>query len=266
MTTATVHRPTPAELEKIYPSGDGEPMAETGIHVVAIMTLHQALLDALEESWFVASDMFWYYEEGNPKARLAPDVMVVPHAGRDDRRSFFSWIERRIPAVVFELASEGTWKDDLGEKKERYQALGVPEYFLFDPTEEYLDTPLIGFRLADGRYQPITAEDEDGTLHSRETGLFLRAEGTMLRLIDAASGELVPTREEAVDDVRREVERERNRTIAERAKAREQARLTEAERQKAEAERQKAEAERARADELAREVERLKALLAKSNP
>jgi Uma2 family endonuclease len=266
MGTGTVRRPTPAELEKIYPSGDGEPMAETGIHVVAIMHLHQALLDALEESWFVASDMFWYYEEGNTNARIAPDVMAVPHVGREDRRSFFSWIEGQIPTAVFELASEGTWKDDLGAKKEKYQALGVHEYFLFDPTGEYLDSPLIGFRLVDGRYQPLAAEDEDGTLHCRELDLFLRAEGTMLRLIDATSGDLVLTREEAIAEGRREVERERNRTIAERAKVKEQLRLTELERHKAESAQQLADTERVRADELTREVERLKALLAKSNP
>src|SRR5262249_45964203 len=145
-----------------------EPMAETGIHVVAIMLLHQALLDASEESWFVASDMFWYYEEGNPKARIAPDVMAVPHVGRDDRRSFFSWIEGQIPAVVFEMASEGAWKDDLEGKKGKYLSLGVPEYFLFDPTEEYLESPLVGFRLVNGRYERIPVEDDDGTLMSHE--------------------------------------------------------------------------------------------------
>jgi Uma2 family endonuclease len=272
MATGLLRRPTPAELEKVYPSGDGEPMAETGIHVVAILHPHQALLDALEDSWFIAPDMFWHFEEGNPKARIAPDAMAVPGVGRDERRSFFSWIEGRIPAAVFEMASEGTRKEDLGDRKERYLALGVAEYFLFDPTEEYLETPVIGFRLNGREFERISAEDEDGTLTSRELNHFLRPEGTMLRLIDATSGELDLSREEAVEEAKRRVERERNRAIAERVKLKEQQRLTETERQKAEierqkvgAERQKAEAEKARADELAPEVERLKALLAKTN-
>jgi hypothetical protein len=71
-------------------------------------------------------------------------------------------------------------------------------------------------------------------------GFRLEAEGTMLRLIDARTGEPIPTRAEA----------------AQRANQ-----VAETERQRAETERQRASTERQRADTLAAEVERLKALL-----
>ena len=62
-----------------YPSSDGKPMAETGIHVTAILMLYQALEDFFRgrDDVYLAANMFWYWEKGNPKARRAPDVMVV---------------------------------------------------------------------------------------------------------------------------------------------------------------------------------------------
>ena len=106
--------PSPEEVE--YPSSDGQPMAETGIHVQTIMLLYQALQDALPATEFIAADMFWYWEEGQPKSHVAPDVMVVKGVGRSYRRSFFTWREGgAVPCIVFEMASENTWREDLGK-------------------------------------------------------------------------------------------------------------------------------------------------------
>jgi Uma2 family endonuclease len=210
-----------------YPSGDGQPMAETPVHVDAIMLLHQALEDFFRgrEDVFIASDIFWYWEEGNPDARISPDVMValgVPRKGLRDRNSFFSWEENgAVPSVVFEMASAGTWREDLGGKFWRYEELGVREYFLFDPQARHLVPPLQGFRLNRTAYRRLLADDD--VLES-ELGFRLRAEDTMLRLIDAKTGRPVPTRAEAV------------------------------------------EREKRRADGLAAEVERLKALLNRQGP
>src|SRR5947209_11535850 len=105
-----------------YPSSDGQPMAETWLHVRAIMWLHQALEDFFRgrPDVFIASDIFWYWEEGNRSACLSPDVMVVtgvqPRDPRE-RRSFLSWEEGgAIPSAVFEMASENTWQNDLEDK------------------------------------------------------------------------------------------------------------------------------------------------------
>src|SRR6516225_4308614 len=90
-----------------YPASDGQPMAETGIHVRAIMLLFQGLEDALPATDFIAADMFWYWEEGHPESRVAPDLMVAKGVGRQHRRSFFTWREGgAIPCIIFEMASE----------------------------------------------------------------------------------------------------------------------------------------------------------------
>jgi Uma2 family endonuclease len=222
-----------------YPSGDGKPIAETWLHVRAIMWLHQALEDFFtgRPDVFIASDIFWYWEEGNPSACISPDVMVVvgtrPRDPRE-RRSFFSWEEGgMVPAVVFEMASRSTVDEDLGPKFWRYEELGVREYFLFDPEGLHLVPVLQGFRLNRTAYRRILATD--GALQS-ELGFRLRAEDTMLRLINGTTGQPIATRAEADD----------------------------AARANAEAARVAAEAERQRANTLQAEVERLQQLLRKT--
>lgn len=231
---------TIAKPEVFYPSGDGQPMAETGIHVQAIMWLHQALQDFFRDrpDVFIASDMFWYWEEGNVDARIAPDVMVVPGVGNHHRRSFFTWEENgAVPAVVFEMASQNTWREDLGAKFWRYEELGVREYFLFDPEALYLVPVLQGFRLNRSAYRRLIRDDDQLEC---ELGFRLRAEGMMLRLIDGKTGVPIPTQAEAADAARQAADTARQAT--------DEAKLAR-------------DAEKARADSLQAEVEQLRAKL-----
>jgi Uma2 family endonuclease len=197
----------PLAEEVFYPSSDGKPMAETTIHVRTIMLLLEALQDWFRgrADVFLAADLFWYWEEGNPKAVCAPDVMVVPGVPATDRRSFFTWKENgAIPAVVFEIASQGTWQEDLYDKFSLYERLGVREYFIFDPEALYLRPPLQGFRLEEAKYRRIVS-GADGSLLSPELGLYLRPEETMLRLIDSKNGNAILTREEEVEQAKQRI-------------------------------------------------------------
>lgn len=214
-----------------YPSEDGVPMAETPVHIRSIILLGQALEDYLrprDPDVFIATNIFWYFVKGDTSQCASPDIMVVPGAGPGpgpgERRSFFSWREPvTTPTTVFEFASESTWEDNLsGDKFEKYQRLGVPEYFIFDPQEAYIRPALLGFRLRNGVYAPMRRSG--GALVS-SLGFRLRAEGEVLRLF-SADDEPIRSREE-----------------------------------RAEQERQRAEQERQRADGLQSEVERLQALL-----
>ena len=81
--------------------------------------------------------------------------MVVFGVGKHERRVFKTWVERAVPSVVFEISSANTFRNDLAEKFDTYASLGVPEYYLFDPTGECLDVPLLGYRLVEGDYQAV---------------------------------------------------------------------------------------------------------------
>jgi Uma2 family endonuclease len=198
MTPATVIVPDQEE-DSLYPSSDGEPMAETTLHVQAIIWLFEALQDLFRSAAdvFVAADLMWYWEEGNQNACKAPDVMVVKGVDKRERRSWLGWRERNpTPNAVFEIASKGTWRENLYAKPRLYAQLRVPEYFLFDPEALYLRPALQGFRANEnGIYVPIEP-DADGRLKSEQLGLYLRAEGGMLRLIDATTSAPVLTKDE----------------------------------------------------------------------
>jgi len=197
------------EPKIFYPSSDGKPMGETGIHVRAMMNLHVALEEFFKprQDVYIATDMFWYWKEGRTKT-VAPDVMVIPGVNsRPERRSFFTWRENGVvPAVVFEVASEGTWKSNLIRKRRLYQRRGVKEYFIFDPEGFYLRPRLLGFRLKGPRYQTLFAIDD---ILSSDLGFDLRPEGEMLRLIDRASGMNIPTPAESIERARRAEEQTR---------------------------------------------------------
>jgi len=195
-----------------YPSSDGKPMAETGIHVTAILMLYQALEDFFRgrDDVYFAANMFWYWEKGNPKARRAPDVMVVTGVPAEPlRRSFRSWQEGAVPAAIFEVTSKKTWQTDLTTKHRLYRDLGVREYFVFDPDNKYVRPALVGFRLRNGGYEPIEWDRENRL--ASDLGFLVRADGQTMRLFDGPTGEPILTRAEAVAAQRERAEQERQR-------------------------------------------------------
>ncbi len=248
-----------------YPETDGEPLGETGIHVLATLGLFGALkvFFSTHPDVYVAADMFLYYQEGNPKARTAPDVMVIKGVPNRERRIFKLWEEGTPPCTVFEVISRSTWREDTITKTALYARLGVREYFLFDPDADVLEEQLIGFRLDEGVYLPILPE-ADGTLASAELGLRFRVDGSMLRVLDPATGQVIPTLQEAIRQAAAEATRaaaEAARAAAEAARAEAEAARAEAEAARAAQEAARAAQEAARAEAAEAEVARLKALL-----
>lgn len=188
-----------------YPESDGQPMAETDLHrdlmVDHIRALRRRYLD--EPDVYVTGNLFFYFVKGNPRAVVAPDLFLVKGVPKGRRRIYKLWEEGRVPSLVIELTSDSTRDEDVSKKKEIYERLGVDEYFLFDPYEDYLRPSLQGHRLTDGRYRPIETE-ADGSLRSLTTGLLLRREGERLRLVDATTGEPLSWDEEVDDEFGRE--------------------------------------------------------------
>jgi len=130
--------------------------------------------------------MFLYYEEGAPTEVVSPDLFVAFDVDPHQRRSWFTWKEGKAPEVVFEFTSRGTKMADQVHKKALYEWLGVTEYFLFDPLDEYLRPRLQGFRLQAGHYSAIPTED--GSLISQSLGLRLQANGNFLDLFEIETG------------------------------------------------------------------------------
>jgi Uma2 family endonuclease len=197
MATASRQR---AIREVDYPTGDGKPMAETDVHRDDMVDVIQMLKDhfADERDVYVSGNLLMFYVEGDRRKHISPDVFMVRGVEKKDRDHYLIWKEGKAPNAVIEITSKSTRREDQRKKKELYRAvLQVPEYFQFDPTEDYLDPPLQGLRLIDGIYLPI--EPVNGRLPSEALGLHLERDGKRLRLFNPATGARLPTAAERIE-------------------------------------------------------------------
>lgn len=119
----------------VYPDSDGKPMADNTLQALWIIMLYNNIRGVLElDHNFVAADHLWYPIEGDPKTRIAPDVMVV--LGRPDgyRGSYKQWLEEGMaPQVVFEVLSPSNTHAEMMEKLSFYEKFGVDEFVILDP-------------------------------------------------------------------------------------------------------------------------------------
>lgn len=185
--------------EIFYPESDGKPMGETDYHVTLITNLFQTLKVFFNRHTDIAviADMMFYYEEGNPRKFIAPDVMIVKGVKTYSRRTFKLW-EERTPDVIFEISSRGTWKEDLQKKYLLYQELGVKEYYVFDPEYDYLkDEPLIAYHLKNGEFEEVKIKR--GRVFSPSLNLEIVDTGETLRLFNPETKNFLPTMAELAE-------------------------------------------------------------------
>jgi len=194
----------PLEHEIEYPDSDGQPMAETTLH----RQVMSDVIEGLERRYadvpdvWVGGNLFLYYEKGNSKKCVAPDVVLARGVAKWKRRTYLLW-EETAPALIFEITSQETRKEDTNVKVGLYERLGTEELVLFDPYGEYLKPRLQGYRLERGRYHPIPLS-RDGSLDLLTVGLTVRPEGEQLRLVDTATGEKLLWNEELEPALRAE--------------------------------------------------------------
>lgn len=186
-----LYRPVPPVEydDEGYPGPDGR-VSESTRHAEASNYCFDAL-----RVWFkdqpgtlVANDLVMLFEKGNPKAALSPDLMVVFDAGNPDRSSYKVWEEGdAVPAFALEVLSTRTWREDVRVKPGLYAALGVREFWLFEPFEPHL----AGYRL-EGREYTRIRPSTGGVLPSRVLGLDVIVENDRIRFRNAATGETLP--------------------------------------------------------------------------
>ena len=132
-----------------YPDSDGLPMAENESQFWPILYVGSALDRYYQdrEDVYVVGNLLLYYQQGDGSKSVSPDLMVVLGAPKHVRSSYRLWEEPKAPDFVLEIASESTHRIDRGEKRDLYAGMGVSEYWQYDPVGNYLEPPLLGFRL-----------------------------------------------------------------------------------------------------------------------
>ena len=144
---------------------------------------------------FLSPNMNLYYEEGNPNKWYAPDLLIAFGVSNHERSSYQIWKEEVFPQVIFEVASDKTWDNDVGKKYRDYERSGVEEYYILDPEFEYLPAPLMAFHRQGGRL--VLVQITDDKIFSPRLGLeIVRTENTF-RLFNPQTKEFLQTLGEA---------------------------------------------------------------------
>lgn len=141
-----------------------------------------ASLDGLERHFrrigrkiYLSSEIAVFYPEG---PRFVPDLLAVLDVEPGDRQSWVVTREGKGLDFVLEVHVAGDWAKDHQANVDRYAALGIREYFVFDRGR----LRLRGYRLpaADARvYRPILPQA--GRYASEVLGLDLMLEESRLR-------------------------------------------------------------------------------------
>jgi Uma2 family endonuclease len=192
-TLAPIATPT-EEIEYYYDSHPTEEdlMPESDPHATLVRYL-MLILEWLyhEQGWYIAENLGIYQTRDSHEKPMAPDVAVFKGVAlsKQERRQLRSWklaqAERPAPTVVFEIASDETWQNDVEDKPSAYARMGVKEYFFYDPREPKLvATRLRGWLNVDGRCFEQTP-DGGGRLWSEELQSYLVPDDAILRLFDA---------------------------------------------------------------------------------
>jgi Uma2 family endonuclease len=239
-------------------------MGESDVHRRVIIDL----IGALETYYagkqvYVSGDLLLFYEPGNRRRHVSPDVLVTIGLELGDRLNYILWQEGKPPDMVIEVTSKTTRREDLEDKFVIYRdQIKVPEYFLFDPLGDYLRPQLQGYRLRGGEYVPI--RPVRGRLVCKGLGLELAAEGKALRLFDQRTGQALLSPRESAEQALEQAEQalqqaELAKEQVELAKERVEQVQEQAEKAKQQAERERLARQRAEGElaRLRRELARL---------
>ncbi len=193
-------------LEIDYPSSDGKPMAESDLHrdwmvrIIELLKSHFA-----GQKVYVSGNLLIYYVEGDPKKCVAPDAFVVKDCDPKRRKIYKLWEESKTPSFVLETTSSTTRGEDQRGKMRLYARLQVVEYFLYDPLGDWLEPPLLGYRMMGGGYVPLEPDDKGGIL-SQELEISFRLEEGQLALYDGMTGKRLQTNAEEIAKVKSQLQ------------------------------------------------------------
>ena len=143
---------------------------------------------------FLDNETYICYQPGNLNVRISPDIYLafgVDARAIRPRKLYLPWEVGKPPDFALEVASASTASNDVNRKPRIYAAIGIGEYWRFDPTGgANYGTPLYGGILENDRYRAVALTTEpDGILkgYSPTLELSLCHDDGWPRLFDPAA-------------------------------------------------------------------------------
>ena len=144
---------------------------------------------------FLSSNTILCYDPTNLNVRRQPDIYLafgVDQGAIRRRRIYLPWEAGKPPDLALEVGSVSTGSEDTRVKPAVYAAIGIMEYWRFDPSGgEHHGEPMSGWVLRDGAYHPVeltTAPDGILKGYSELMGLYLCWDEGWPRFYDPATG------------------------------------------------------------------------------
>ena len=118
---------------------------------------------------FLSRETYICYDPSDLNVRVSPDVYLafgVDARAIPPRKLYLPWEVGKPPDFALEIASESTARVDTNRKPGIYAAIGIREYWRFDPTGgRYHGQPIWGGELVEGGYRELPPTHEpDGIL------------------------------------------------------------------------------------------------------
>jgi Uma2 family endonuclease len=193
-----------ADLAELH-DDEEEDLVGADWHQDAIRVANEGLLLAGPDRglpWHVGNQLTVLMGTVNGKPwRPCPDLSIHPTLGPTPLLSLDTRLHG-VPTVIIEVASERTYRYDLGAKRRAYAQVGVQEYLLFDPTQDWLRTAVRAWHATARGFTPWEAR-RGGRWHSQVLDVSFEPQGRLLRVFDQ-DGVLQPH----VSETARERERE----------------------------------------------------------
>ena len=156
-----------------------------------LLTGEMYLRTDAEDARELAPDFIFARQVGDPERVIRRNGYVISEVGKP-------------PDLALEVGSRSTGRRDFTVKREGYAALGIGEYWRFDPSGgDYHDVPLAGDTLVDGEYVSVEIVAESDGSHwgySETLELELWWEEGTPRFRNRESGEFLLTPEELAAD------------------------------------------------------------------
>ncbi len=183
-----------------YNPDEPEPMPDAMEQETVVNEILNVLASRFTDFWnrpdvFLSSNTILCYDPANLNIRRQPDIYLsfgVDQAAIRRRKLYLPWEAGKPPDLALEVGSESTGSEDTVVKPRVYAAVGISEYWRFDPSGgEHHGEPLSGGVLQDGVYLPVDlTTDPDGILkgYSEVMELYLCWDEGWPRFYDPAIG------------------------------------------------------------------------------
>lgn len=177
-----------------------EEMGETTLHnkLLRYLTDCLELFLSQQPQTFVAANLNFYYDPENLLKWYAPDVLIAFGIPNRERSSYRLNDEIIVPQVIFEIASQNTYDNDLGKKYAEYARLGVEEYYLLDPERDLLPLPLMAFQRQKDSLAPVVVENR--RVLSPRLGLEIVDTRETFRLFNPATNKFLSSAHELAEE------------------------------------------------------------------